>query len=153
MNISFFQEPLMVYVVFATFLGCCTKIIFLIFMESSESVYRTMELILRKIDSSGSYALQDLSPNEEKAVALLLQFRAVLQATRMTPNLIFPGENFSEMVELGPKKYIHLAEKLRPRGMPKKWKVLNTNLLISGAVGAAIGGAIAGTLSWILNCG
>jgi len=143
----------MVFVVFATFLGCCTKIRFLIFMESNESVYQTMEVIIKKIDSSGNYVLQDLSLNEEKAVALLLQFRAVLQATRMTPNLIFPGENFNEMVELGPKKYIHLAERLRPRGMPKKWKVLNTNLLISGAVGAAIGGVIAATLFWILKCG
>lgn len=122
-------------------------------MEKNRTVYDTIEVILERIDSSGDFVLQDLSPMEEKAVALLIQYRAVIRATRMDPISIFAGENFSEMVELGPEKYITLAEKLSPTMVPGAWKVLNSNLLFSGAVGATIGGLIAGAIAWLFGCG
>lgn len=122
-------------------------------MEKRENVYHNMELILEKLESNGEYVLQNLSSKEEKAVSLLLQFRAVFCTTGINPNSILPGENFREMVELGPEKCIKFAEKLSPAIIPSSWKILNSNLLISGTLGAAIGGAIAGAISFYIGCG
>lgn len=122
-------------------------------MENRGNVYQNMELILKKMLSSGEYSLQNLSSKDEKAVALLLEYRAVFCASGKNANTIFPGENFREMVEFGPEKCINLAEKLSPAMIPSSWKTLNLNLLISGTMGAAIGGAIAGAISFYMGCG
>lgn len=116
-------------------------------------IYATMTLILERIDSEGDLEVEDFSPQEEKAIALLVRYRAVTLATRTTPNILFAGETFSEILELGPEKYISLAEKLSPAVAPPFRKKLNSQLLLYGAVGALIGGSIAGIMWWLLACG
>ena len=116
-------------------------------------IYDGMKSILERIDSDGDVVVEDLSQEEEKALALLVQYRAVSRATRTTPNIIFAGENFSEILELGPEKYITLAEKLSPARTPAAWKKLSSRLVLYGAVGATIGGAVAGGILWLFGCG
>ena len=120
-------------------------------MDKSRNLYDVIKEILERIESRGDFVLRELSPTEEKAVALLLQYSAVVQATRKKPHTIFPGENFTEILELGPEKYITLAEKLSPPMVP--WKVPYLKLLVPVIFGAAIGGAVAGTIVWFIGCG
>ena len=121
-------------------------------MDKNRDLYDAIEAILKRIGSGGDFVLRELSPTEEKAVALLLKYSAVVQATRVKPNMIFPGENFTEMLELGPEKYINLAEKLSPPMALRSWKIPYSKLIIPVIFGAAIGGIVASAIAWSIGC-
>lgn len=121
-------------------------------MEQQENLYNTIAIILTRLESEGNFVFQDLSPLEEKAIVLLLQNRVIISSTRIDPNSIYPGENFSEMLEIGPNKFFELTEKLKQTRIMRRKDVLNLTLLRWGAIGAIIGGALVGTLFWFFGC-
>ena len=121
-------------------------------MEQQENLYNTIAIILTRLESEGNFVFQNLSPLEEKAIVLLLQNRVIISSTRIDPNSIYPGENFSEMLEIGPKNFFELTEKLKQTRIMRRKDVLNLKLLRWGAIGAIIGGALVGTLFWFFGC-